>query len=117
MRRNNLSLLDREIRGRHFVQTGKATGLVESVVLAAIEEMADTAQRALQKVESALPENFPSALHASVSKSVMERLDLLLVRAGAKGAAPGLSTRPTANSERHRSVADLAVSPLAIRGT
>jgi serine/threonine-protein kinase HipA len=89
-----------EIRGRHFVQTGKATGLVESVVLAAIEEMAAMTPIALQKVESALPENFPSALHASVSKSVMERLDLLLVRAGAKGAAPGLSTRPTANSER-----------------
>lgn len=89
-----------EILVRHFVQTGKATGLVESVVLAAIEEMADTAQRALRKVENSLPENFPPTLHASVSKSVMERLDLLLVRAGAKGAAPGLSTRPTANSGR-----------------
>ena len=70
-----------EIRGRHFVQTGKATGLAESVVIAAIEEMADTAQRALQKVENSLPENFPPALHASVSKGVMERVDLLLVRA------------------------------------
>ena len=77
-----------EIRGRHFVQTGKAAGLAEAVVLAAIEEMADTAQRALQKVERALPGNFPPSLHASVSKGVMDRLDLLLVRAGGKSGAP-----------------------------
>jgi serine/threonine-protein kinase HipA len=74
-----------EIRGRHFVQTGKAAGLAESVVLATIEEMADTAQRALQKVETALPANFPPALHASVRKGVMERLDLLLVGPKGKG--------------------------------
>ncbi|MDF0676164.1 MAG: type II toxin-antitoxin system HipA family toxin [Nitrospira sp.] len=66
-----------EIRGRHFVQTGKATGLAESVVLAVIEEMVETAPHALQKVESVLPENFPTVLHASVSRGVMGRLDQL----------------------------------------
>jgi serine/threonine-protein kinase HipA len=74
-----------EIRGRHFVQTGKAAGLAESVVLAAIEEMAATASLALQKVDSALPGDFPPALHASVSKAVTEHVDLLLVGATGKG--------------------------------
>lgn len=82
-----------EIRGRHFVQTGKAGGLAESVVLAVIEEMTETAPRALQKVESALPGDFPPALHASVSKGVMGRLDLLQVGTGVKG---GGRERPSA---------------------
>lgn len=66
-----------EIKGRHFVQTGKAAGLAESVVLSSIEEMAEVAPRALQNVEGALPDEFPMALHASVKKGVRERLDLL----------------------------------------
>lgn len=82
-----------EIRGRHFVQTGKAAGLAEPVVLAAIEEMAATAPSALQKVESALPRNFPPSLHASVSRGVMGRLDKLLVGAWVKG---GGRERPSA---------------------
>lgn len=76
-----------EIRGRHFVQTGKAAGLAESVVLAAIEELAEAAKRALHKVERALPGNFPPSLHASVSKAVTARVDLLLV--GARGKSSG----------------------------
>lgn len=75
-----------EIRGRHFLQTGKAAGLAESVVRAAIEEMAETAKRAFQKVENTLPTDFPSALHESVSKGVMDRVDFLLSGTGAKGA-------------------------------
>lgn len=74
-----------EIKGRHFVQTGRAAGLAESVVLKAIEEMAETAPRALQKVESVLPRDFPPALHASVSKGMMGRLDLLQVGLRTKG--------------------------------
>jgi serine/threonine-protein kinase HipA len=66
-----------EIRGRHFVQTGKAGGLAESVVRAVIEEMAETAPYAIQKVEGALPRDFPLALHESVSKGVEGRVDLL----------------------------------------
>jgi len=71
-----------EVRGRHFVQTGKAAGIAESVVVATIEEMAETAPRALQKVEKVLPENFPAVLHASVSKGVMGRLDQLKIETG-----------------------------------
>ena len=74
-----------EIKGRHFVQTGKAAGMAESMVRAVIEEMVGTAPRALQKVESALPTDFPPALHASVGKGVMGRLDLLQVGIEAKG--------------------------------
>ncbi len=74
-----------EIRGRHFVQTGRAAGLAESVVLATIEEMAETAKCAIQTVESTLPKDFPPALHASVSKGARGRLDFLLMGTGAKG--------------------------------
>lgn len=74
-----------EIRGRHFVQTGKAASLAESVVLATIEEMAETAKRALQKVENTLPPDFPPALHGSVSKGVLGRLDVLGMGTEAKG--------------------------------
>ncbi len=74
-----------EIRGRHFVQTGKAAGLAESVVLATIEEMVETAKRAPQKIENTLPTDFPLALHGSVSKGMMDRLDLLGIGVGGKG--------------------------------
>lgn len=74
-----------EIRGRHFVQTGKAAGLAESVVLATIEEMVETAKRAPQKIENTLPTDFPLALHGSVSKGMMDRLDLLVIGVGGKG--------------------------------
>lgn len=76
-----------EIRGRHFIQTGKAAGLAESVIRAAIEEMAGTAPGALHKVERALPGNFPPSLHASVGRAMMDRLDWLQVGAAVKGGA------------------------------
>jgi serine/threonine-protein kinase HipA len=74
-----------EIKGRHFVQTGRAAGLAESVVRAAIEEIVETAPRALQKVESVLPRDFPLPLHTSVRKGVEERVDLLQIGIGNKG--------------------------------
>jgi len=84
-----------EIRGRHFVQTGKAAGLAGSAVLAAIEKMADTAQRALQKIKSSLPADFPLALHTSVSRGVMERVELLLI--GTKDKGSGSARSPSGN--------------------
>jgi serine/threonine-protein kinase HipA len=74
-----------EVKGRHFVQTGKVAGLAESAVVKAIEEMAETAPRALQKVENTLPTDFPLALHESVSKGMMDRLDFLVIGTGGKG--------------------------------
>jgi hypothetical protein len=47
--------------------------------------MAETAKRALQKVENTLPTDFPPALHGSVSKGVKGRVDLLQIGIGAKG--------------------------------
>jgi serine/threonine-protein kinase HipA len=66
-----------EIRGRHFMQTATAAGLPKSVIAALLEEIADTALKSLQKVEAGLPKDFPASLHASVSKGVKERLDVL----------------------------------------
>jgi serine/threonine-protein kinase HipA len=66
-----------EIQGRHFMQTATAAGLPKSVIAALLEEIADTALKSLQKVEAGLPKDFPASLHASVSKGVKERLDVL----------------------------------------
>ncbi|MDR4470231.1 MAG: type II toxin-antitoxin system HipA family toxin [Nitrospira sp.] len=71
-----------EIRRRHFLQTGKAAGMAEAAVVAAIEEVAETAGSALQTVERALPQGFPVSIHASVSRGVKERVDLLAVAGG-----------------------------------
>ncbi|MCS6327615.1 MAG: type II toxin-antitoxin system HipA family toxin [Nitrospira sp.] len=66
-----------EIQGRHFVQTATAAGLPKSAIAAALEEIADAALKALQKVEAGLPKDFPAPIHASVSKGVKERLKVL----------------------------------------
>ena len=66
-----------EIQGRHFVQTGTAAGLPKSAIAAALQEVVDVALKALDKVESGLPKDFPASIHASVSKGVKERLKVL----------------------------------------
>ncbi|MCC6966615.1 MAG: type II toxin-antitoxin system HipA family toxin [Nitrospira sp.] len=66
-----------EIQGRHFVQTATAAGLPKSAIATALEEIADAALKALQKVEAGLPKDFPVSIHASVSKGVKERLKVL----------------------------------------
>jgi len=69
-----------EITGRHFLQTGKTAGLSKTVVLEVLEKIADTANQAIEKVESELPKNFPTSLHASVKKGLTQRLKQLKVR-------------------------------------
>jgi serine/threonine-protein kinase HipA len=66
-----------EILGRHFIQTGEAAGLPKSLAREAIEEMADTAAKAVEKVESELPQDFPVAIHTSVKKVMADRLKKL----------------------------------------
>ena len=66
-----------EIQRRHFVQTATAAGLSKSTMARALEEVADRALKALETVKVGLPKDFPASLHASVSKGVRERLDLL----------------------------------------
>lgn len=66
-----------EIQRRHFVQTAIAAGLPKSAIAAVLEEVAERALKALQTVEAGLPKDFPAALHASVSKGVTERVNVL----------------------------------------
>ncbi|HKU55371.1 MAG TPA: type II toxin-antitoxin system HipA family toxin [Rhizomicrobium sp.] len=63
-----------EIAGRHFLQTGAAAGLPKILVLDAIEDVADKAAKALNKIESDLPKDFPEVIHTSVKAAMTERL-------------------------------------------
>lgn len=63
-----------EIVGRHFIQTGNAAGLSKTLIRGAVEDVADMAGAALEKVESKLPKGFPEAIHASVKAAMMARL-------------------------------------------
>lgn len=69
-----------EILSRHFIQTGEAAGLPKSLVREAIEEMADTALQAMEKIESELPVDFPVAIPTSVKQAITDRLGKLRVR-------------------------------------
>lgn len=62
-----------DIFGRHFVQTGVAAGLGRARIIALLEEIADTAAAAVDRVEGALPDDFPAALHETVKAAVLRR--------------------------------------------
>jgi serine/threonine-protein kinase HipA len=62
------------ILGRHFVQTGAQAGLPKSLVLSAIQDIADNAEKAIAQLEAALPADFPEFIHASVSAAMKPRL-------------------------------------------
>lgn len=62
------------VLGRHFLQTAAAAGLPKTIVQASVEEIADTAEHALAKVQHELPPRFPAFIHASVSKAVTGRI-------------------------------------------
>jgi serine/threonine-protein kinase HipA len=66
-----------EITGRHFIQTGESAGLAKSLVREAMEEMADVAPQAIQKIESELPTGFPECIHVAVREGLLARLDSL----------------------------------------
>ncbi|MDT3777688.1 type II toxin-antitoxin system HipA family toxin [Nitrospira sp. MA-1] len=68
-----------EILWRHFIQTGEAAGLPKNLVREAIEEMADTAPKAIETIESELPVEFPAAIHTSVKNAITDRLSKLPV--------------------------------------
>jgi serine/threonine-protein kinase HipA len=63
-----------DIHGRHFVQTGAEAGLPKAIVRAAIEEIADSAEKAMDRLEGALPAGFPEGMHASVRGAMAARL-------------------------------------------
>jgi serine/threonine-protein kinase HipA len=71
-----------EILGRHFVQTGEAAGLPKYLVRDAIEAITDTARDAIDRIENALPADFPEAIHNSVKTAMTTRLRNLGVTRG-----------------------------------
>jgi serine/threonine-protein kinase HipA len=68
-----------EILGRHFIQSGKMAGVPAALMKTAIEAIADSADKAIAKIEEALPGDFPDAIHASVKAGVKDRLKRLAV--------------------------------------
>ena len=68
-----------EILGRHFVQTGAAAKLPDSLVKETIGQVLDTVPGALERVEGILPKDFPVEIHQSVSAAVTDRLKDLSV--------------------------------------
>ncbi len=68
-----------EILGRHFLQTGEAAGLSRLLVREALEEMADLADQALEKVESLLPDHFPKGIPRAVGEAIKDRVKKLRV--------------------------------------
>ncbi|MBT5705862.1 type II toxin-antitoxin system HipA family toxin [Verrucomicrobia bacterium] len=66
-----------QIQARHFVQTGAKAGLPRTLIHKAIEEIADTAENTLSKVEKNLPAAFPEKIHASVKAGMTARLHRL----------------------------------------
>ena len=64
-----------EIVGRHFVQTVQKAGLPEYIAKEALDEVADSAEKAMQPVEEKLPSDFPVEIHESVMRSIKSRLN------------------------------------------
>ena len=65
------------ITGRHFIQSAVKAGLGKAIVLEVIQDLLDTAPRALQRALSGLPNGFPSSIADSIAKGVTARLEQL----------------------------------------
>lgn len=68
-----------QILARHFVQTANDAGLPKDIAHEAIAEVAETAEKAVQKIETELPCDFPEQIHASVKAAMTKRLRSLLL--------------------------------------
>lgn len=66
-----------EVMGRHFVQTGKASGLGIAAMRDVISTLIERADDALEKVLAAMPEDFAYEIHESVSAAISKRVSLL----------------------------------------
>jgi serine/threonine-protein kinase HipA len=63
-----------EIMPRHFIQTAAMSGMGAKLVEDIFEELIASAELALDKVTSQLPNHFPQELVASIGNGVKERL-------------------------------------------
>lgn len=66
-----------EIHARHFIQTSDTAGLPREIILGTIDELIETAPKAISKLERALPDDFPDDIHVSVQKAINRRLESL----------------------------------------
>lgn len=71
---NNRHYTMEPIYGRHFLQTVERAGLPASLAKEALSEIAVIANEALETVKRALPPGFPEAIHASISKALLGRI-------------------------------------------
>ncbi|MFN4281612.1 MAG: type II toxin-antitoxin system HipA family toxin [Alphaproteobacteria bacterium] len=63
-----------EIHGRHFTQTAENAGIPKKTIEDAIAEIAESANAAIDQVETLLPDDFPSEIHASVKAAIKVRV-------------------------------------------
>jgi serine/threonine-protein kinase HipA len=66
-----------EIKGRHFIQSVELAGLPKSLADAALLEVGEEFERAIEKLESELPDDFPRKIHRSVKNGIKSRSLLL----------------------------------------
>ena len=66
-----------DVSGRHFVETARQARLPVRVTREAIRQILEQAPAAFERVEAVLPQDFPEAIHASVSAAAAGRLRLL----------------------------------------
>ena len=62
------------IHGRYFVETAAKADVPRTLVRRAIEEVRESADGAMEKLEAELPARFPKAIHSAVKRAVAERL-------------------------------------------
>lgn len=67
-----------EVAGRHFIETAARARIPPRLTAEVMEEVADTAVAAFDKVLDAMPGDFPEALHASVRMAADARLRVLM---------------------------------------
>ena len=66
-----------KILARHFIQNAERAGLPKSFAISAIEEIADSAKSAMERVEARLPADFPEFIQESVKAATTARLNYL----------------------------------------
>lgn len=65
------------IAGRHFVQSAVKAGLGKTVALEVIRDVLDTVPKAMDRVMSKLPKDFPARVAEPVAEGIQARLDQL----------------------------------------